>query len=89
MEFGCIEVSGASAVTQHADGKKGPSWEVGEYVGVGGGWWEIGQCEIASVGGGDDGAIGQGDIDWCFGNLFVGVGRVDRDIIAGTASIGD
>ena len=82
-------MSGASAVTQHADGEKDTSWEVGEYVGVGGGWWEIGQCEIASVGGGDDGAIGQGDIDWCFGNLFVGVGRVDRDIIAGTASIGD
>ena len=82
-------MSGASAVTQHADGEKGSSGEVREYVGIGGGWWEIGQGEVAGVSGGDDGAIRQGDVDWGGGNLFVGVGGMDRDIVAGTASIGD
>ena len=89
VEFGSIEVSGASAVTQHADGEKGTSWEVGEYVGIGGGWWEIGQHKVAGVSGGYDGAIRQGDVDRGGGNLFVGVGGVNGDIIAGTTSIGD
>ena len=88
VDFGCIEVSGASAVTQHAYVEQGTSWKVGGYVGTGGGWWKRGESKVARVGGSDGGAIRKCDFDGSGGNLFVCVRGIDRDVITGAAGIG-
>ena len=61
---------------------------MGEYVGIGGGWWKMGEIKVACVGGSDGSTIRQCDNNRCGGNLFVSVWGIDGDVITGAPGIG-